>query len=66
VVAPYSKDTLTEVAVPNEARCPFRRAEALPTLVAAFVVTDGGVDEVVKVISEPLAVPSPTALARTW
>ena len=51
-LVPHSKDTVTLPAVPREVRLPFRRAELVVTLLAALVVTVGGV-RVVKLLSPP-------------
>jgi hypothetical protein len=51
-LVPYSNDTTTLVAVPNEVRLPFNVAEVAVIFVAAFVLTDGGVIGVVVGINE--------------
>ena len=48
---PHAKDTVTLAAVPLEVRVPFRVAEVVVGLLAAFVVTNGDVGTVVKDVS---------------
>ena len=60
---PYRKPTDTEVAVPRAVVAPFRAAPDVVIVVAALVVTDGGVPLVVKLMIAPWENPAPLAQA---